>query len=463
MGPKTVALKQLCASLGRRYVGFRGDPRAPIWIVGEAPGADEDQAGVPFVGSSGRELDRMLVEAGISSSLCCFVNPYKVRPPDNDISRIEEVGITKQIFEEQFIEELNEYKPTFITPVGGIALKILCGFTIDPRDKESKISKWRGSILSSEELRWSHYLIPNFHPAYILREWSDRDVAIFIFRRLKEEYDYFVANGRHQPLPERELIADPSFGEAQEYLNECLSHDSPISVDIELLARRVPICCSFSFSRNSACSISFLDGEPSNLRTIWRLADRVLREKRIVGQNWSTFDSNWMEALGFGSGINRLDDCLVRHHVLHPELSHKLDFQVMQYTRQPFYKDEGRGWVLRDGMIKLKRYNCLDACCTLEVYEAQEEEFNDNPSLRSFYQDYEMPLARAFHLVDKKGIQTDSVELAALRAEVVKELGEKCVTISKVLGGRPVVYSDDMGKALAKQLSIDVKGIFNIG
>jgi len=462
MGPKTLALKQLCSSLGRRYVGFRGVPSAPIWIVGEAPGADEDQAGVPFVGASGRELDRMLVEAGIPSGLCCFVNPYKVRPPDNDIDRIEETGITKQLFEEQFIEELNEYKPSFIAPVGGTSLQILCEFTIDHRDKESKISKWRGSLLSSEQLRWPHYVIPNFHPAYILREWSDRDVVVFIFRRLKEEYDYFAANGKHQPLPERELIADPSFGEAQEYLNECLAHPGPTSVDIELLARRVPICCSFSFSRNSAVSISLLDGDVSNLRVLWRLINRVLAEKRLVGQNWTTFDSNWMEALGFNGGVRLCDDTLVRHHVLHPELSHKLDFQVMQYTRQPFYKDEGRGWVLRDGMVKLKRYNCLDACCTLEVYEEQEHEFDENPALRRFYESYEMPLARGFHSIDKKGIQTDPQSLGDLRKDVVRELGERCVSISSSLGGRPVVYSNEMAISLARQLKIDSKGILNI-
>src|SRR5229473_520374 len=462
MGPKTLALKQLCSSLGRKYVGFRGSPQAPIWLVGEAPGADEDQAGVPFVGSSGRELDRMLVEAGIPSGLCCFVNPYKTRPPDNDIDRIEETGITKQIFEEQFIEELNEYKPSFIAPVGGTSLQILCGFTIDPRDKESKISKWRGSLLSSEQLRWPHYVIPNFHPAYILREWSDRDVVVFIFRRLKEEYDYFATNRKLSPLPERELIADPSFGEAQEYLNECLNHPGPTSVDIELLARRVPICCSFSFNRNSAVSISLLDGDVSNLRILWRLINRILTEKRLVGQNWTTFDANWMEALGFDGGVRLCDDTLVRHHVLHPELSHKLDFQVMQYTRQPFYKDEGRGWVLRDGMVKLKRYNCLDACCTLEVYEEQEHEFAENPNLHRFYLEYSMPLARAFHRIDKKGIQTDPQCLGELRKDVVRELGERCVSIATSLGGRPVVYSNEMAASLARELKIDIKGILNI-
>jgi uracil-DNA glycosylase family 4 len=460
MGPKTLALKQLCQKLGKRYVGFRGDPRAPIWLVGESPGADEDQAGVPFVCSSGRELDRMLAEAGVAQSLCCFVNPFKVRPPDNDIDRIEEVGIAKQVFIDQFIEELNEYKPPFIATLGGTALQILCGFTIDPRDKESKISKWRGSLLNSEELSWPHYVIPNFHPAYILREWSDRAVAVFIFSRLKEEFNYWNQNGKHQPLPERELIANPSQGEIEGYLNECLNHPGPTAADIELLARRVPICISFSYSRRSAISVSLFDG--TALGRTWRLIDRVIREKRLVGQNWSTFDGHWMEALGFNNGVERLDDTLVRHHVLHPEMSHKLDFQVMQYTRQPFYKDEGRGWNLRDGMTKLKRYNCLDSVCDLEIYEEQEKEFDEQPQLRRFYEQYEMPLARAFHSIDKVGIQTDPQSLGELRKSIVQELGEKCVSISTALGGRPVVYSAQMAVDLARELKIDSKGVLNI-
>ena len=462
MGPKTIALKELCKQLNKKYVGFRGDPHAPIWLVGEAPGADEDQAGVPFVGSSGKELDRMLIESGISLSNCCFVNPYKVRPPDNDIDRIEEVGIGKEVFIEQFFEELSEFKPSCIVALGGTPLGILHPDTVEARDKTAKISKWRGSLLNSMLLSWPHYSIPNFHPAYILREWSDRDVSVFIFRRLKEEFDYFVANRKHQPLSERELIANPSFGEAQEYLLECLNHDGPISEDIELLARRVPICIAFSYNRSSACSISLFDGSVSNLKVLWRIIDRIHREKQIVGQNWSTFDANWVEALGFNSGITRLDDCLVRHHVLHPEMSHKLDFQVMQYTREPYYKDEGKGWQFREGLPKLKKYNCKDSACTLEVFEEQELEFAENPALHRFYREYEMPLARAFHRVDKRGIQVDVDALAGFRKDVIGELGERCIEISKSLNSRPVVYSAEMGISLGKQLGIDPKGILNI-
>lgn len=461
MGPKTLALRQLCTTLGKKYVGFRGDPRAPIWIVGEAPGADEDQMGVPFVGSSGRELDRMLSEAGIPTQLCCFTNPYKVRPPDNDIERIEETGIPRAVFIDQFFEELIEYRPSFIIPVGGTSAGILCPATLDSRDKETKISKWRGSILTSDSLGWGHYLIPNFHPAYILREWGDRDVGVFIFRRIKEEFDFWQSTGKHQPLPERQLLANPSFGEARDYLQACLAHSGPTSADIELLARRVPICIGFSYNRNSACSVSLFDGEASNLAVLWKLMDKVFREKRIIGQNWTTFDSNWIEALGFNSGIAHCDDTLVRHHVLHPEMSHKLDFQVMQYTRQPYFKDEGKGWNWREGLTKLKRYNCLDACTTLEVFEEQEFEFNEQPHLRSFY-NYEMRLARAFHSIDKRGIKTDPETLGILRKEITRELDEKCIEISRGLNNRPVVYSAPMGIALSKQLNVDPKAVLNV-
>jgi len=462
MGPHTLELKQLCSKLGRKYVGFRGDPHAPIWFIGEAPGADEDQAGVPFVGSSGRELDRMLNDASIDSRLCCFTNPYKVRPPDNDLERFEETGISYALSREQFFEELREYRPSFICPLGATALELLCKSTIDSKDKTSKISKWRGSILTSEELLWPHIVLGNFHPAYILREWSDRAVSVFVFQRLKEEFDFWLKNSRHQPLPDRQLIADPSQGEIEDYLTECLNHDGPISTDIELLARRVPICISFSFNRSSAISVSLFDGQVANLRRTWRLIDAILARKRILGQNWTTFDANWVEALGFHSGIPLCDDTLVLHHVLHPEMSHKLDFIGMQYTRQPYWKDEGKGWNLREGMSKLKRYNCLDSAVTLEAFEEMQHELDDNPILRSFYKDYAMPLAKAFYYIDKRGIETDPQRLGELRTDVVRELGERCVSISKELGGRAVAYSAEMADKLAGQLKIDSKGILNI-
>jgi len=155
MGPKTVALKQLCASLGRKYVGFRAILTRQFGLSEKHQEPTKIKLEFPLLAALEESLTECSSKLESRRAFCCFVNPYKVRPPNNDIDRIEETGITRLQFEEQFFEELREYKPRFIVSCGGTALKILCGFTIDPRDKESKISKWRGSLLSVEELQWN--------------------------------------------------------------------------------------------------------------------------------------------------------------------------------------------------------------------------------------------------------------------------------------------------------------------
>ena len=64
MGQSEVLLRAICTAKSLRFVGARGSVAAPAVVIGEAPGAEEDQAGKPFVGASGREQDRMLADAG---------------------------------------------------------------------------------------------------------------------------------------------------------------------------------------------------------------------------------------------------------------------------------------------------------------------------------------------------------------------------------------------------------------
>lgn len=457
--PKTASLIGDCIRLGRKYVGFRGSPLAPIWFVGEAPGADEDQLGVPFVGYSGKELDREIIEAGIEGGLCAFTNPYKVRPPENDISRIEECGILKTTFEGQFFEELEYFKPTFIIPCGATPLGLLVPSTAS-RTGEAAISKWRGSLLTSPRLNWPHYIIPAYHPAFILREYSERSINVAVFGRVREEFDYWRSNRVLQPLPSRNLIVTPTYAEVREYLNDCLRAPL-VSVDIELIDRKVPITIAFSYDPKHAISIGFFEYHRSLAVDVWRHIDAVLRRSRILGQNYTTFDANWLMAMGFDVNCDRVVDTLIRHHVLHPELSHKLDFQVMQYTREPYYKEEGRGWRTKDGIGQLMRYNAKDAACTLEVYNEQEKEFDEQPELRKFY-NYEMELARKLFRVDQRGILVDRAKLKELDNFVIQELSTQCTEISKTLNGRPVVSSTKQADKLAEMLNIDSKSILNI-
>lgn len=384
---KTDDLKKELQLRGLRYVGTRGNVSSPICLVGEAPGADEDQSGIPFCGASGRELDRMLNEVGIDATNCWWTNPYKTRPPDNKLDRLDELGIPCSLFIDQFWEELNAYKPTFIVPLGATPLGILCPSTIAKRTGHAEITKYRGSILRCDNLAWEHYVVPCFHPAFLFRAWEERQNAVLCLAKVAEEFQWWRQHGSLRPLPQRKLIADPAADDAIDYLTSVLASpaDTVVSIDIENIGiysgkhktkqrNRVPYVIGFSTDPLYGVSIGLAEYDRNKTVQIWQLINRVLRKKKQVGQNYYTHDLPWMQYIGFTPSIAEMHDTLVRHHVLWPELSHKLDYQTFQYTREPYYKDEGKNWTVKERQ-KMKVYNCKDVCVTLEIYNAQEAEF----------------------------------------------------------------------------------------
>jgi uracil-DNA glycosylase family 4 len=389
---KTDELKALCKTKGLNYVGTRGVPGSTICFIGEAPGADEDQKGVPFVGASGRELDRMLDEAGVDRQQCWWTNPYKVRPPDNKIDHLTEHGIPLELFHDQFFEELNQFKPTFIIPLGATPLTLLCPTLIDKRTQTVPISKYRGSLLRSDLIPWDAYILPAYHPAYIFRAWEERQIDVLCFARLREEYDYFRLHGALQPLPSPKLISDPAADDAIDYLRSVLSspQDTIVSIDIENIGvysgkykvkqrNRIPYVIGFSIDHLFGMSIGLGEYEKNKCIQVWQLIDSILQTKRQCYQNGYTHDIPWLHYIGFSPNVALVEDTLVRHHTLWPELSHKLDFQTFQYTRFAYYKDEGKNWSVKERQ-KMKAYNCKDVVVTLEVYNAQEKEFNERAS-----------------------------------------------------------------------------------
>jgi hypothetical protein len=106
-----------------------------------------------------------------------------------------------------------------------------------------------------------------------------------------------------------------------------------------------------------------------------------LYEHEILGQNFFNYDAYYYDALGFRIRMDVVKDTLHRHHILWPELSHKLQFLTRQYTREPYYKDESSHWTPKQ-LDRYRRYNCLDACITYEVYLGQEEEFTQRSHLK---------------------------------------------------------------------------------
>jgi uracil-DNA glycosylase family 4 len=383
-------LRQELKAKGLKYVGTRGTKTARTWLIGEAPGGDEDASatltsdGVPFIGYSGKLLDKMLDEVGFPNGSCCYSNPYKSRPPDNDIKRLHELGIPAPLFIDQFLEELRIYKPTILVTCGKTPTNLLVPDTKpkiyrkgQKEDKEG-FGSWRGSLLQSPLLDWPHYVIPMYHPAFVLRNYSEREICTLILARAFEELQYWNTNHALQALPLRQLITNPDFGVAYDFLRRCLASPEPISIDIELLNRKVPYTISFAINPAEAISMSFWNYQEAELTCLWRMIDAILATKQQIGQNYCRFDAHWLRGLGFNVNIKLVHDTLIRHHVLWTGLRHSLEFQTMQYTREPYYKEEGKAWSLKkEGLDKLMRYNCKDTTVTYEIYNSQEAEFNE--------------------------------------------------------------------------------------
>ena len=141
--------------LGRRQIVFGvGNPVADLMFVGEAPGADEDVQGIPFVGRAGQLLTKIIEAIDLKRDDVYIANVIKCRPPDNRNPEPDEV----ETCEPFLFQQIDAVKPRVIVALGTFAARALLK-TQDP------ISRLRGRIY---EFRGAK-LIPTFHPAFLLR------------------------------------------------------------------------------------------------------------------------------------------------------------------------------------------------------------------------------------------------------------------------------------------------------
>ncbi|MEZ4367042.1 MAG: uracil-DNA glycosylase [Kofleriaceae bacterium] len=153
-----------------------GPPDAPLVFVGEAPGADEDRQGVPFVGRAGELLDKMIAAMGWRRSQVYVTNVLKCRPPGNRTPKPDEVAACRPFLDAQ----LAALAPRLVVALGRPAANTVLG-------TDAPISALRGRFHDVGGYR----VMPTFHPAYLLREpdrkrdaWSDLKLVMAELERL---------------------------------------------------------------------------------------------------------------------------------------------------------------------------------------------------------------------------------------------------------------------------------------
>ncbi|MFW6146155.1 MAG: uracil-DNA glycosylase [Planctomycetota bacterium] len=147
----------LCGAGRIQTVFGEGAPDAELMFVGEAPGADEDQQGRPFVGRSGQLLTRMIEAMGVTRDQVYIANVVKCRPPRNRVPSPEEAEACWGYLQRQ----IEIIAPGAIVVLGNAAAKALLTTKIG-------ITKLRGQW---QEL-WGIPVMPTFHPAYLLRQYT---------------------------------------------------------------------------------------------------------------------------------------------------------------------------------------------------------------------------------------------------------------------------------------------------
>ncbi|CAN5785315.1 hypothetical protein BH24ACT2_BH24ACT2_06650 [soil metagenome] len=141
---------------GRTQVVFgMGNPEADLLFVGEGPGADEDAAGLPFVGRSGKLLDRMMAEEmGLTRADCYIANMVKCRPPGNRDPRPDEMATCRPWLDAQ----LAHLDPTVVVTLGNVATRTLLGRREGITQLRGRAYSWQGRVV-----------IPTYHPSAALR------------------------------------------------------------------------------------------------------------------------------------------------------------------------------------------------------------------------------------------------------------------------------------------------------
>ncbi|MGM0666941.1 MAG: uracil-DNA glycosylase [Bacteroidota bacterium] len=164
-----------------------GNKKAPILVIGEAPGHDEDIIGRPFVGKSGQLLDRIHAACGFTREQHIYIsNIVKCRPPGNRTPTDEETRTCVPYL----FRQIELIDPLVLMPLGASALRVFFG-------KEYRITQVRGQWLN-----WYNRLVmPVYHPAALLRNpnlkrdtWEDYKKVVLKYRELvdKEHHSAYI-------------------------------------------------------------------------------------------------------------------------------------------------------------------------------------------------------------------------------------------------------------------------------
>lgn len=321
-------------------------PNSPIMLIGEAPGKSEEMKGVPFVGTSGQELDQMLEAADISRAACSISNVFLARPPSNDLTAWmvskKEGGVGTAIAKGKFFTpehyaqrqrlyaEIALANPNIIIALGNTAAWALL-------DKTG-IMAMRGSVAWSPATE--RKVLPTYHPAAVMREYAFRATTIMDLIKAKRE-----SGSAALSIPKWRIIIEPTLTEIYNSVSWFSSPDELVAYDIETAHGQIT-CMGFATGRVSL-TVPFVSSTEANKSywptaaheaEAWKLCKIILESlSPKVTQN-GMYDLQYLHKYNIRPR-NSFHDTMLLHHSMMPEMPKSLGFLGSVYTNFPSWKD----------------------------------------------------------------------------------------------------------------------------
>jgi len=389
-----------------------GPRKAEVMIVGEAPGAREDEKHRAFVGPAGQLLDEVLEEASLSREDCYVTNVAKCRPPDN---RTPERSEIKTCVSGYFWEEVDRVKPDFILLLGNSALRGVVG--------RSGITKYRGTVY---EVPFGGggggaTVLPTFHPAAVLR-----NPRLGLELRADVQRLSRMVRGVDSEVRTRVFLIRST--EQLKKLRAKLMEAEEIAYDLETTglqewksdARIVTLGVSWNEGSGAVVPL-FHSASP------WRDPDLALRylkpafergDCKYIAHN-GKFDARWLARNGVF--VRQSSDTMLAAHILEENRSKGLK-PLSQVILGADAYDIGED--VRDAYnVPIKRlatYNAKDCDYTLRLYHHFRSQLKEEPRTARVYQKLMMPASNVLTKVELRGIYADRQRLKTRYAQCLE-------------------------------------------
>jgi DNA polymerase-1 len=469
-----------------RTCGTRGDPKAPIVIVGESPGLNEITEGRPFVGPSGELLSRMLKKEGIDEDEIYFINAIQCLPPrsrdKNGKSKKDELGVMNdagRACRSRLIEQITAHPRDIVIAMGALAAKTTTHMW------NRAITRVRGQMEESQELGCS--ILQTLHPAYILRNPS-------ALPQLKSDLSKAakMLRGEKFPNPDYKYRLLKSRADIREVFDTHRDSSSRIVADIETTGLDIVadkfLCIGFMFEDEvdpfGHNMVYVVDGRQNGaiLRYLFEYAkSQEDTYKDYLEWVWHNgkFDSSFLKSLGVAAEVHQdtlllsytLDENGGRHsleqcisdHLGIPNYKNMLEEYVGKGVKKRSYGDVPKpvlyDYLARDVVHTALLFRKLHEDVFPTMYGIKSNSQRDRRlNLQSAYRDLLIPAANTLGNIELAGMPIDKRVLLESEAELEAEIKPLVATMRSLLRDKSFNPNsrDDILATLKRQWNLEL-------